>query len=160
MEKIRLGVNIDHVATIRNARGGNHPDPVKAAILAQDIGMIAHQLGLFANLTVSENLNLMAELQASSVSIPAVLQQHNLARYQNKLVSQLSEGLKKRVALCKLSLLDKKLWLLDEPFAAIDKKSQVFLNTLIEGLREKGCAIILSSHQDLEIKANLQVCLS
>lgn len=33
--KIRLGVNIDHVATIRNARGGSHPDPVDAAILAQ-----------------------------------------------------------------------------------------------------------------------------
>jgi pyridoxine 5-phosphate synthase len=35
---IRLGVNIDHVATIRNARGGIHPDPVKAAILAQKSG--------------------------------------------------------------------------------------------------------------------------
>lgn len=37
-EKIRLGVNIDHVATIRNARGGIHPNPVKAAILAQKFG--------------------------------------------------------------------------------------------------------------------------
>jgi pyridoxine 5-phosphate synthase len=36
--KIRLGVNIDHVATIRNARGGAHPDPVAAAILAQKSG--------------------------------------------------------------------------------------------------------------------------
>lgn len=36
--KIRLGVNIDHVATIRNARGGSHPDPVDAAILAQKSG--------------------------------------------------------------------------------------------------------------------------
>jgi pyridoxine 5-phosphate synthase len=32
--KLRLGVNIDHVATIRNARGGRHPDPVRAAKLA------------------------------------------------------------------------------------------------------------------------------
>lgn len=36
--KIRLGVNIDHVATIRNARGGVHPNPVDAAILAQKSG--------------------------------------------------------------------------------------------------------------------------
>jgi len=35
---IRLGVNIDHVATIRNARGGDHPDPVKAALLAVAAG--------------------------------------------------------------------------------------------------------------------------
>ena len=35
---LRLGVNIDHVATIRNARGGMHPDPVKAALLAVEAG--------------------------------------------------------------------------------------------------------------------------
>jgi pyridoxine 5-phosphate synthase len=35
---LRLGVNIDHVATVRNARGGDNPDPVRAAILAQNAG--------------------------------------------------------------------------------------------------------------------------
>ncbi|MCP1243453.1 pyridoxine 5'-phosphate synthase [Acetobacter lambici] len=35
---IRLGVNIDHVATVRNARGGQHPDPVAAALLAVQSG--------------------------------------------------------------------------------------------------------------------------
>ena len=35
---LRLGVNIDHVATVRNARGGPHPDPVRAAIIAQASG--------------------------------------------------------------------------------------------------------------------------
>ncbi len=35
---LRLGVNIDHVATIRNARGGLHPDPVRAALLAAEAG--------------------------------------------------------------------------------------------------------------------------
>lgn len=36
--KLRLGVNIDHVATIRNARGGDHPDPVRAAELVAAVG--------------------------------------------------------------------------------------------------------------------------
>ena len=35
---LRLGVNIDHVATIRNARGGDHPDPVRAALAAEAAG--------------------------------------------------------------------------------------------------------------------------
>ena len=35
---LRLGVNIDHVATIRNARGGDHPDPVRAALAAAEAG--------------------------------------------------------------------------------------------------------------------------
>lgn len=38
MNKLRLGVNIDHVATLRNARGGATPDPVRAAILAEQAG--------------------------------------------------------------------------------------------------------------------------
>ncbi len=38
MKTLRLGVNIDHVATLRNARGGAHPNPVSAALLAQKAG--------------------------------------------------------------------------------------------------------------------------
>jgi len=38
MRRLRLGVNIDHVATVRNARGGRHPDPVRAAELAAAAG--------------------------------------------------------------------------------------------------------------------------
>ena len=38
MTALRLGVNIDHVATVRNARGGDNPDPVRAAILAEQAG--------------------------------------------------------------------------------------------------------------------------
>ena len=38
MSRLRLGVNIDHVATVRNARGGDNPDPVRAALMAQDAG--------------------------------------------------------------------------------------------------------------------------
>jgi pyridoxine 5-phosphate synthase len=36
--RLRLGVNIDHVATVRNARGGTHPDPLRAALLAAEAG--------------------------------------------------------------------------------------------------------------------------
>ena len=38
MTTLRLGINIDHVATVRNARGGDNPDPVRAARLAQEAG--------------------------------------------------------------------------------------------------------------------------
>ncbi|MBZ8131891.1 pyridoxine 5'-phosphate synthase [Afifella sp. IM 167] len=37
-EKLRLGINIDHVATVRNARGGDHPDPLRAAKIAEGAG--------------------------------------------------------------------------------------------------------------------------
>ena len=38
MNKIKLGVNIDHVATIRNARGDVYPDPLRAALIAEESG--------------------------------------------------------------------------------------------------------------------------
>ncbi len=38
MQKLRLGVNIDHVATVRQARGGSHPSPLRAAMMAAAAG--------------------------------------------------------------------------------------------------------------------------
>lgn len=38
MDRLRLGINVDHVATLRNARGGTNPDPVRAALLAEEAG--------------------------------------------------------------------------------------------------------------------------
>jgi len=73
--RIRLGVNIDHVATLRNARGGHHPSPLRAAIIAVEAGadnITAHLREdrrhitdddialLAANLTVPLNMEMAA----------------------------------------------------------------------------------------------------
>ena len=66
MTKLRLGVNIDHVATIRNARGGTHPDPVKAAILAAQAGadgITAHLREDRRHITDADIDALMAKLE-------------------------------------------------------------------------------------------------
>lgn len=63
--KLRLGVNIDHVATIRNARGGDHPDPVRAAILAAKAGadgITAHLREDRRHITDNDIDRLMAEI--------------------------------------------------------------------------------------------------
>ena len=44
MSALRLGVNIDHVATVREARGGAFPDPVRAAILAANLSRLGERL--------------------------------------------------------------------------------------------------------------------
>jgi len=82
--RIRLGVNIDHVATIRNARGGHHPDPVKAALLAVDAGadgITAHLREdrrhisdrdidlLMAKLTVPLNLEMAATGEMLNIAV-------------------------------------------------------------------------------------------
>ncbi|NUS70534.1 MAG: pyridoxine 5'-phosphate synthase, partial [Ensifer adhaerens] len=63
--KLRLGVNIDHVATIRNARGGDHPDPVRASILAAQAGadgITAHLREDRRHITDGDIDRLMAEI--------------------------------------------------------------------------------------------------
>ena len=82
--RVRLGVNIDHVATIRNARGGNHPDPVLAAVAAVAAGadgITAHLREdrrhirdddlqrLMAALTVPLNLELAATEEMLSIAL-------------------------------------------------------------------------------------------
>ena len=64
-QRLRLGVNIDHVATIRNARGGAHPDPVRAAIMAASAGadgITAHLREDRRHITDADIDRLMAEI--------------------------------------------------------------------------------------------------
>lgn len=81
---LRLGVNIDHVATIRNARGGAHPDPVKAALMAAAAGadgITAHLredrrhirdediVALMTALTVPLNLEMAATEEMMAIAV-------------------------------------------------------------------------------------------
>jgi pyridoxine 5-phosphate synthase len=63
---LRLGVNVDHVATVRNARGGAHPDPVRAALMAADAGadgITAHLREDRRHISDVDIMRLMAELK-------------------------------------------------------------------------------------------------
>ena len=83
-EYLRLGVNVDHVATVRNARGGPHPDPVRAALLAVEAGadgITAHLRedrrhisdtdieALMNNLTVPLNLEMAATEEMFAIAL-------------------------------------------------------------------------------------------
>ena len=64
-ERLRLGVNIDHVATVRNARGAGYPDPVRAALLAAEAGadgITAHLREDRRHITDDDIARLSAEL--------------------------------------------------------------------------------------------------
>ena len=81
---LRLGVNIDHVATVRNARGGAYPDPIRAAKLAEEAGadgITAHLRedrrhitdadidGLMAALTVPLNFEMAATDEMQKIAL-------------------------------------------------------------------------------------------
>jgi pyridoxine 5-phosphate synthase len=82
-ESLRLGVNIDHVATIRNARGGIHPDPVQAAKIAERAGadgITAHLREDRRHISDGDIDNLMALLEVPlNLEIAATKEMLNIA---------------------------------------------------------------------------------
>ncbi len=84
MTKLRLGVNIDHVATVRNARGGAHPDPValaKAALRAGADGITAHLREDRRHMRDADMARLRAEIAAPlNMEMAATAEMVDIAR--------------------------------------------------------------------------------
>lgn len=125
----------------------------------QNLHYVGHQLGIKLGLTVEENLKLAAPL-STPTAIQQVLQLWQLEKYSNILTSSLSAGQKKRVALVRLHLQPRNMWILDEPFSALDKAAQSILqDSLIKHLDQGGIAAF-SSHQPIEISSSQRLRLS
>mgnify|MGYP000049748082 CR=1 FL=1 len=92
LNHLRLGVNIDHVATVRNARGGDVPDPVRAALVAEAAGadgITAHLRedrrhiidsdidGLMAALKIPLNFEMAARVRDQIRAIERVTERQN-----------------------------------------------------------------------------------
>lgn len=72
MQKLRLGINIDHVATLRNARGGNHPETLRAAKMAQAAGADSITIHLREDRRHIRDEDL--EVLANSIALPLNLE--------------------------------------------------------------------------------------
>lgn len=119
---------------------------------------ISHDNGLKLNLTVHENLRLACHLQEADINnIEFAIAQLNLLAQKNTLARQLSSGQQRRLALARLCLIKKPLWLLDEPLTALDHNTQkIFIQLLQQHLNSGGMCII-TSHQALPSEfANMQ----
>ncbi len=117
---------------------------------------IGHLNGLKDDLTALENLYMSARSAGNEVTEDkalAALTAIGIGRCANLPARVLSQGQKRRVTLAKLWLTDGKLWILDEPFAALDVASVgVLAKRLGEHLSNGGMAI-LTTHQDVAINA-------
>ncbi|MGP1665547.1 MAG: heme ABC exporter ATP-binding protein CcmA, partial [Rhodanobacter sp.] len=90
---------------------------------AGDILFLGHQLGLKSDLSPLENLRMATGLhgQREGIDMATTLADIGLRGYENEPVRRLSAGQKKRAALARLVLLPATLWLLDEPYANLDR---------------------------------------
>ena len=117
---------------------------------------IGHLNGLKDDLTAMENLQISARLAGEHVDDQAALAALTLigiARCAKLPVGVLSQGQKRRVALARLWLSHTPLWVLDEPFAALDTASVLTLATCISAHLARGGMTIITTHQDVVIDA-------
>lgn len=123
-------------------------EPLRRHACAGEILLLGHQLGLKADLTPHENLRTATGLhgQRAGTTIGSVLADVGLGGYESEPVRRLSAGQKKRVALARLLLLPATLWLLDEPYANLDRAGIALVNRVLKWHLDSGGAALVSSH--------------
>lgn len=129
-----------------------HPEGVEAFRAA--LCYMGHNLSLKDELTAVENLMFDAQVAGRSLSYDRAvdaLQKMGLNSRAHLPLRVLSQGQKRRTALARLSVTDAKLWVLDEPFVALDAQSLDNLRALLANHVQQGGMLLYTSHQSVEL---------
>jgi ABC-2 type transport system ATP-binding protein len=125
--------------------------PQQAEALRRRIGYMTQTFSLFADLTVSENLEFIAEIvgvprERKRARIEALMERYHLADRRNQLAGTMSGGQKQRLALACAVMHEPELLFLDEPTSAVDPESRRdFWEALFE-LTDAGTTLLVSTH--------------
>ncbi len=126
---------------------------IETSTLQQNIiGYLPEERGLYKKLTVAEQLSYFGQLKGLSAREALKrgtwwLQRLDAAGWEKKKVQELSKGMQQKVQFISTVLHEPKLLILDEPFSGLDPVNAGLLITVIKELRDKGTAVILSTHQ-------------
>lgn len=120
----------------------------------KDVIYIGHKNGIKDDLTGIENLRFSSTLDGFSISEDDAwdaLAKMGLKGHEDLPSQVLSQGQKRRVALARLLVNKAKLWILDEPFTALDVAAVEFLQSIIQVHVDQGGMVILTTHQEVNI---------
>lgn len=120
----------------------------------RDLLYFGHLNGIKGDLTGIENLTIATTLDGDRVdqsAIWAALAHIGLAGFEDLPTRMLSQGQKKRVALARLMLSRAPLWILDEPFTALDTGAVVLLQGMIADHVAAGGLVVLTTHQEVPL---------
>lgn len=142
--RLLAGLVPKSAGTISLQRDANAID---AESLPQHLHLIAHQDAMKPALSVAENLSFWASVLGGS-DIQKALQAFTLEPLRHDPVQLLSAGQRRRLALSRLFLAERPLWLLDEPATALDKASISTLSRHMQHHLQQGGAILAAIHGD------------
>ena len=121
---------------------------------------IGHKNALISELTAKENLEYSLDRNQSVESSNRILKAFDLNKYLDQYAEKLSNGQMRKVALSRILLSDKTLWVLDEPLANIDRQGTQFLLTEMQAHLERGGMLITTSNVKNEtLKSDLEINL-
>ncbi|OOE89743.1 cytochrome c biogenesis heme-transporting ATPase CcmA [Salinivibrio sharmensis] len=117
----------------------------------RDLLFLGHTTGVKRELTAFENLAYYMQMHGRTDhdAIWQALAKVGLAGREDIPAGQLSAGQNRRVALARLWLSDRRLWILDEPLTAIDKQGVKVLEAVFERHVQQGGMVLFTTHQDM-----------
>ncbi|MDO8939721.1 MAG: cytochrome c biogenesis heme-transporting ATPase CcmA [Methylicorpusculum sp.] len=121
----------------------------------QHIAYVSHGNGLKDDLSVEENLRYARAFGESTLTIDQALEKVGLMGYQDTPVRYLSAGQRRRLALARLLCMKKSLWILDEPFTSLDKKSIATFEQFIQSHVADNGLVVMTSHHDTGLPAEI-----
>lgn len=111
----------------------------------------AHSDGLKAMLSVSENLEFWADMYGTG-PIDAALQAFDMTALRDRLAQNLSAGQKRRLGLARLLVMDRPIWVLDEPTVSLDVQSVGLFAAAVDAHLGQGGIALMATHIDLGIQ--------
>jgi len=154
--RILCGLNVDYSGDIRWQ--GRSVREVRASFGA-GVFYLGHSPAINRTLTPLQNLRWFCASQgfADDTAIRSAIAAQGLAAYEDIPCCQLSAGQQRRVSLARLQLAPARLWILDEPFTALDRRGVVALESRIAAFVALGGAVILTTHHPLQLNCPLRV---
>ena len=119
----------------------------------QQLTYLGHSTGVKAELSTLENINFFSSLSGlpQRESSQAAIEWVGLQGYEDSPGRHLSYGQQRRIALTRLLMEPSQLWVLDEPFAGLDKKMIGALELRFKEHVDNGGLLVLTSHQHIEL---------
>jgi heme exporter protein A len=123
-----------------------------------NISYLGHKLALKEELTVQENIKFWQNFYGKAL-LSREFEELGLGKLASMIVSNLSAGQKKKLALYRILISNKKIWLLDEPFSNLDKKAYGYLKQLLLMRLNNDRIIIITSHSKLDLADEMVIKL-
>ena len=154
--KIIAGLNTPELGSIEFDQNQSNNETYQIETL-----YLGHHAALSSELSCIENLEYLTNLNTEILSpnFHDALKEVGLENYEHESAGNLSAGQKRRVALSLLFISQSKVWLLDEPFTALDSDGIKIIENQIEKHCANGGLCILTTHQDCNIKSLKEISL-